>query len=118
MKAKCKFCGAEVEIEEMDLDEHDSPTYCPHCERRAWDASKIALIYAENIGVSEYKVNGLWIEYWSFFPGEGFRFIRHNLASGEENRDVLIPWEPTGVYPVPAFLKGEHGGTLYNYCIG
>jgi len=118
MKAKCLWCGAEVDVEKMDLDEHDSHAYCPHCERSAWDASKIAQMYAEKNGIYEYKSNGLWIEYWSFFTGEGFRFIRHNLVTDEENRDVLIQWEPTGHYPVPAFLKGPNGGALYNYNCG
>lgn len=118
MKCKCKFCGRESDSDELILNEHDVPTYCPHCERSAWDMSRPALIYAERYGIYEYKVNGMWIEYWSFFSGEGFRFIRHHLLTGEENRDVLIPWTAQDDMPVPAFLRSENGGCLYNYNVG
>jgi len=118
MKCKCKWCGKISDSEELEMNGRDIPTYCPECLRSAWDMTQPALIYAEAKGIYEYKVNGMFIEYWSFFSGEGFRFIRHHLITGEENRDVLIPWTPQDDIPVPAFLKGEHGGTLYNYNVG
>ena len=118
MKCKCKFCGRVSDAEELELNEQDIPTYCPECERSAWDMSEPALQYAENRGIYEYKVNGMWIEYWSFFSGEGFRFIRRHLLTGDENRDVLIPWDRQCGYPVPAFLKSKTGGCLYNYNVG
>ena len=31
---RCKWCGAEVTEDELDMDEHDAPAYCPHCEHR------------------------------------------------------------------------------------
>lgn len=85
------------------------------------NAELTALCHAEEIGVSEYKVNGDWMEYWSLFPGEGFYFIRWNTEDGEEIRRLAIPAEDQDRYggmPIPAFLIGEHGGTLYNYGIG
>ena len=119
MTCKCKFCGAEVDFAEMILDEHDAPKYCPHCERSAWeDMTHPALLYAEAKGVYEYKVNGEWVEYWSFFSGEGFRFVQHNLITGEEFRDGFIPWTMHDGKPLPRFLYGENGGALYNYNCG
>lgn len=119
MICKCKYCGQESDSEELVLNEHDAPTYCPHCDRSAWEnLDHPALIYAERHGIYEYRVNGFWIEYWSFFPGEGFRFIQHHLITGEENRDALIPWDNMCDRPVPAFLKSENGGCLYNYNCG
>lgn len=77
-----------------------------------------ALIYAEKIGICEYVVNEDWIEYWSFFPGEGFRFVQRNLITGEENRDGLIPWDKNCGRPRPKFLINERGWTIYNYICG
>lgn len=73
---------------------------------------------AEQIGVYEYKVNGKFMEYWSFFSGEGFRFIQFNLLTGEERREGFIPWRREDGIPVPAFLKSASGTTLYNYNVG
>ena len=78
-----------------------------------------ALVYAENIGVYEYKVNGKVMEYWSFFGrGEGWYFIRHDL---EQNKDIFrganIPWDYSMEQPIPAFLRGPEG-TTYNYMEG
>jgi len=80
---------------------------------------RLALFHAEKIGVYEYKLNGDWMEYWSYFPGEGFRFIQYNVQDGMEYRDGFIPWDlQRDRRPIPAFLISEHGGTLYNYNIG
>lgn len=74
-----------------------------------------ALVHAEKIGVYEYKVNGKYMEYWSFFGNEGWWFIRHDLDEGKDVfRGANIPWD--GV--IPAFLKDENGSTLYNYMEG
>ncbi len=118
MICKCKYCGRESDAAELDFDQHDRPAYCPECTRNCWDMTHPALVYAEHHGIYEYEVNGLWIEYWSFFNGEGFRFIRHHLITGEENRDVLIPWTSQDGYPVPKFLMSENGGCRYNYNCG
>lgn len=83
-----------------------------------------ALCYAEQIGVIEYSVNGKWIEYWSFFPGEGFRFIQRNLDTGEENREGFIPWTLESGRPLPEFLKETDPNNdavwwcRYNYNVG
>lgn len=83
-----------------------------------------ALLYCEDKGISEYLVNGEWLEYWSFFPGEGFRFIRRNLDTNEEVRDGFIPWDKRDGRPVPAFLKEVDANNealwwcKYNYNIG
>jgi len=74
-----------------------------------------ALERAEEIGVIEYKVNGRYMEYWSFFGSEGFYFIRHDLYLGKDVfRGANIPWD--GV--IPAFLLTETRATLYNYMEG
>ena len=79
------------------------------------DYSHLALVHAEEIGVIEYKVNGRYMEYWSFLENEGFYFIRHDLDSGKDVfRGANIPYD--GV--VPAFLMTETGATLYNYMEG
>ena len=83
------------------------------------DYEKKALCHAENIGVYEYKVNGKYMEYWSFYDGEGWYFVRIDL---DEMREVFrganIPWNGDKVNGIPAFLKTETGATLYNYMIG
>ena len=81
--------------------------------------ARLALFHAEKIGITEYVLNDDWMEYWSFFPGEGFRFIRYNVQDGTEYRDGFIPWNgKNDNRPVPAFLKTEDGATLYNYNCG
>lgn len=78
-----------------------------------------ALLRAEEIGVIEYMVNGNLMEYWSFFGSEGWYFIRYDLDLGKEVfRGANIPWDPSLVSPVPAFLVAKGGGLLYNYMQG
>lgn len=76
-----------------------------------------ALVYAEKIGVYEYKVNGNLMEYWSFYGSEGWYFIRYDLENEREVfRGANIPWDDSLGKPVPAFLY--NGGSLYNYMTG
>lgn len=76
-----------------------------------------ALKYAEEIGVIEYRVNGKYMEYWSFYGREGWYFVRYDLDAGKETfRGANIPWEPDE--KIPAFLLASGGGTLYNYMQG
>ena len=79
-----------------------------------------ALKYAEEIGVIEYKINGHYMEYWSFFGTyEGWVFVRYDLDLGKETfRGAWIPWDPNVDNPVPSFLVAEGGGLLYNYMVG
>jgi hypothetical protein len=117
MKVICKYCGKEAEIEELELDENDRPRWCPECERDDWyDMREAALIYAEKICISEYQVQGQWLEYWTVIPGEGFQFVRVNLITNEEFRDGIVFWKSTEQFPVPLFLKKTDGGVIYNYC--
>lgn len=114
MKRKCQFCGAEVEIAEEMLG--DSKIDCPECGHYIMaEIEAQALLHAEKIGVYEYDINeDGWMEYWSLYS-DGFYFIRYNLNDGTEQRNGVIPWNGG---PVPAFLIGENGGTLYNYFVG
>ena len=77
-----------------------------------------ALVRAEDIGVYEYKVNGHYMEYWSFFGNpEGWYFVRYDLdAKKEVFRGANIPWDADA--GIPAFLIAEGGGLLYNYMEG
>jgi hypothetical protein len=76
-----------------------------------------ALRYAETVGIIEYQVNGNLMEYWSFFSGEGWYFIRRDLDKEEDVfRGAHIPFIPE--MGVPSFLKTNGGATLYNYNIG
>lgn len=77
---------------------------------------KQALIYAEQIGIYEYEVNGDWMEWFSFYHGEGWYFVRRNLLDGDERRELAIEWSE--LLPVPKFLKTESGATKYNYNVG
>ena len=38
---KCTWCGWRGQEEELDLDEHDVPMYCPECEKVAEDDGEI-----------------------------------------------------------------------------
>jgi len=123
MKRKCQNCGAEIEITEDMLGE--SKIDCPECGHYICaEIEAQAVLYAEKTGITEYEVNDDgWFEYWSFFPGEGFRFIQHNLNDGEEHRDGFIPWKKEDGIPVPSFLKEYNGKqrmwwTKYNYNVG
>ena len=119
MNVTCKFCGKTFDVEQLDSDEFDAPRWCPECGKDDWkDMSEEALRYAESIGVYEYEVQGQYMEYWSFFTGEGFRFIRRNLITDEEDRETLIPWTPDCCWPTPRFLRTEYGATRYNYNVG
>ena len=40
---KCDWCGAILTEDELELDEHDAPAYCPHCEHRAVPADEETL---------------------------------------------------------------------------
>lgn len=31
MKLKCRWCGKEWDEDELDMDEHDDPHWCPEC---------------------------------------------------------------------------------------
>ena len=88
----------------------------PNAPDRDWKHE--ALVRAENIGVYEYKVNGHYMEYWSFYgQGEGWYFVRYDLEAGKEVfRGANIPWD--GNAGIPAFLRTEDGATLYNYMKG
>lgn len=81
-----------------------------------------ALRRAEDIGVMEYRVNGRYMEYWTFFGKyEGWYFIRHDLDSGKDVfRGARIPWDFDADNPIPAFLRSPTpgGGLLYNYMAG
>ena len=123
MKRRCQRCGAEVEISEDMLGE--SRIDCPECGHYICaEIEAQAVLYAEKTGIIEYEVNDDgWFEYWSFFPGEGFRFVQHNLNDGEEHRDGFIPWQKEDGIPVPSFLKEYNGKrkmwwTKYNYNVG
>ena len=71
-----------------------------------------ALRYAETVGITEYQVNGNLMEYWSFFSGEGWYFIRRDLDQGKDVfRGAHIPFVPE--MGVPAFLQTDSGATLY-----
>ena len=119
MKVTCGYCGQTFDANDLSLDEHDEPRWCPNCDHDCWiDMNDEALKYAESIGIYEYEVQRQYIEYWSFFKGEGFRFVRRNLISGVEDRGTLIPWTMADPYPVPKFLRTEGGATLYNYNVG
>ena len=124
MKRKCQNCGCDVEIAEEMFGE--SKIDCPKCGQYICaEIEAQALLYAENTGITEYEVNeDGWFEYWSFFPGEGFRFVQHNLNTGEECRDGFIPWQRECGIPVPSFLKefDPNNDALwwckYNYNVG
>lgn len=77
-----------------------------------------ALKHAEDIGVIEYRVNGHFMEYWSFYgKSEGWYFVRYDLDSGKEVfRGANIPWNEDA--KIPAFLVAPSGGLLYNYMEG
>lgn len=73
--------------------------------------------WAEAIGVTEYNVNGRFMEYWSFYGGLGWYFVRHDLDKGEDVfRGANIPFGEDS--PIPAFLLTKTGATLYNCCLG
>lgn len=76
-----------------------------------------ALKHAEDIGVYEYKVNGKYMEYWSFYGHEGWYFVRYDLEAGKEVfRGANIPWDDKA--GIPIFLRTEDGSTKYNYMEG
>jgi hypothetical protein len=79
-----------------------------------------ALKYAESIGVYEYKVNGRFIEYWTFYgQSEGWYFVRYDLREKRERfRGANIPWDSEVCLPAPGFLRTKGGATRYNYMVG
>ena len=79
---------------------------------------KKALCRAENIGVIEYRVQGHFMEYWSFYgKSEGWCFVRYDLDKDKEVfRGANIPWDDEA--KIPAFLVAPGGGLLYNYMEG
>lgn len=81
---------------------------------------KKALLRAEQIGVTEYQVNGSIMEYWSFFgQSEGWYFIRYDLkAEREIFRGANIPWDARVRHPIPMFLRTYTGALKYNYIFG
>lgn len=124
MIRKCDHCGTEIDLHEVEPGM--SHVDCPKCgEYLMSEIEHQAICHAEKIGVYEYAVNeDGWMEYWSFFPGEGFRFIQHNLNTGEEKRDGFIPWDKNEGMPIPMFLRewNPEGPlnwkTHYNYNVG
>ena len=83
------------------------------------DLERKAIMYAEKIGVYEYKVNGSLMEYWSFYGSEGWYFIRYDLENEKEVfRGANIPWDESLKDRVPAFLSSPEGYTMYNYMQG
>ena len=101
----CQFVDVD-RIRQADVPKYDIPKV---------DYAHEALIHAEYIGVSEYRVDGTMMTYWSLFD-EGFWFITYDLFMGEETRELRIPWR--GKDKIPEFLKTETGATLYNYFEG
>lgn len=78
-----------------------------------------ALNRAEEFGIVEYEVNGNLMEYWSFYDGEGWYFVRYDLdMKVEVFRGANIPFYNSLGTPIPAFLVSPRGGLLYNYNIG
>lgn len=77
----------------------------------------IALRYAEEHGIYEYKVNGTYMEYWSMYE-DGFYFYRVDLDTKERAQLCHIEWHKEDGIHVPAFLLTETGATLYNYFEG
>lgn len=78
---------------------------------------ELALRYAENHGIIEYKVNKNYMEYWSLYE-EGFYFIRIDLNTCNREEVCHLPWTKDDDIPVPAFLLTREGHTLYNYFEG
>lgn len=118
VKYKCGFCGEEVTADQMDRNQQDIPAYCPFCEKVAWkDKDQYAVLVAEEKGIYEYDRNGDWLEYWSYFGGEGYRFIQYDMLTGNEFRDGFIPIPAADTFvdgrPIPKFLRGH-----YNYNCG
>ena len=81
------------------------------------DYKQKAISYAEQLGIYEFKVNENYLEYWSLYI-DGFHFSRVNLDTFINVEVCVLPWKQEDNIPVPAFLKNEHGATLYNYMIG
>lgn len=50
------------------------------------DYEQLALLWAEKIGIYHYKVVGNCMRYVSYFGGEGFYRVCHNLDTGAETR--------------------------------
>lgn len=122
---KCNNCGRELKITDLIIEPDNPIAKCPCGEPVMTEIEHKAICHAEKIGVYEYAVNDDgWFEYWSFFPGEGFRFIQHNLNDGEERRDGFIPWNKEDGIPVPMFLKEYDQNNTdiwwckYNYNVG
>ena len=78
---------------------------------------QLALRYAEDHGIYEYKVNSNYMEYWSLYE-EGFYFYRVDLNTEGKCQVCHLEWHKEDGYPVPAFLKTPEGYTKYNYFYG
>lgn len=78
---------------------------------------ELALRYAEDHGVIEYKVSKNYMEYWSLYE-DGFWFIRVDLNTNDREEVCNLPWSKDDGLPVPAFLVTREGHTLYNYFEG
>jgi hypothetical protein len=123
LRLVCPIDGSENEFcahpafglacETVDFNAEEVPD-----DERDWEAE--ALEYAESIGVYEYKVNGRFIEYWSFYgKSEGWYFIRYDLREKRERfRGANIPWDDEVRLPAPGFLRTKSGATKYNYMVG
>ena len=79
--------------------------------------NNLALRYAENHGIYEYKVNREFMEYWSLYD-DGFWFIRVDLNTLIREEVCHLPWTMEDGYPVPSFLTTPEGYTKYNYFEG
>lgn len=79
-----------------------------------------SLHYAEEKGIIEYRLNGRFMEYWTFYgKSEGWYFVRYDLEKDEEVfRGANIPWDESAEQPIPAFLIAKNGGFMYNYMEG
>ena len=79
---------------------------------------ELALRYAENHGIIEYKVNSNYMEYWSLYE-EGFYFYRVDLNTDGKCQVCHLEWHKEDGYPIPAFLLTDvKGYTKYNYFCG
>lgn len=104
-----------------EAEESDQEKYLEELRERlrAGELESKAAMYAEKIGVYEYKVNGSLMEYWSFYGPEGWYFVRYDLENEKEVfRGANIPWDDSLNERIPAFLRTKDGFTMYNYMQG
>ena len=125
-KSVISMYGKELLEWFMGLRQMELSEACEAYEKVLWDSGVLAKDYGEKAlrradekGIIEYTVNGNLMEYWSFYDGEGWYFVRYDLDREEEVfRGANIPFRPSLKIPIPAFLRAPSGGLLYNYNIG